>query len=257
MRVITVARKPLLGSVAATVMRHGTGGLNIDGCRVAGNSAYRDQHKLQSPNTSPTSFCVATGYRMFQPAPEGRWPANFILQHTAGCQCRGAVQFQGHKDNRPTEASKRAYSVNWRYHPTPVTRRGYANEEGLEEALLWDCTPDCPVLAMDRESGPRDGCRPHLIKSAGKRGIGWGSINPKDGVEGFPDAGTASRFFKQVQTNPNVHDLAYWAAWAAKMIEANPIDPVADALVEAFMVQSLEAGQTRPLTRLIRRAEID
>ena len=35
MIVITVARKPLSeGSVAANVLKHGTGGLNIDGCRV-------------------------------------------------------------------------------------------------------------------------------------------------------------------------------------------------------------------------------
>jgi site-specific DNA-methyltransferase (adenine-specific) len=32
---IVVARKPLPGTVAATVLEHGTGALNIDGCRVA------------------------------------------------------------------------------------------------------------------------------------------------------------------------------------------------------------------------------
>jgi site-specific DNA-methyltransferase (adenine-specific) len=31
---ITVARKPLIGTVAENVLEHGTGGLNIDGCRV-------------------------------------------------------------------------------------------------------------------------------------------------------------------------------------------------------------------------------
>lgn len=31
---ITVARKPLAGTVAANVLEHGTGALNIDGCRV-------------------------------------------------------------------------------------------------------------------------------------------------------------------------------------------------------------------------------
>lgn len=33
---ITVARKPLIGTVAANVLAHGTGALNIDGCRVGG-----------------------------------------------------------------------------------------------------------------------------------------------------------------------------------------------------------------------------
>ena len=31
---VTVARKPLIGTVAANVLEHGTGALNVDGCRV-------------------------------------------------------------------------------------------------------------------------------------------------------------------------------------------------------------------------------
>ena len=34
MEPITVARKPLCGTVAENVLRHGTGGINVDGCRV-------------------------------------------------------------------------------------------------------------------------------------------------------------------------------------------------------------------------------
>ena len=36
---ITVARKPLVGTVAANVLEHGTGALNIDGCRVPAEKA--------------------------------------------------------------------------------------------------------------------------------------------------------------------------------------------------------------------------
>ena len=38
---VVVARKPLSGTVAANVLAHGTGALNIDGCRVAGEKAQR------------------------------------------------------------------------------------------------------------------------------------------------------------------------------------------------------------------------
>jgi site-specific DNA-methyltransferase (adenine-specific) len=34
---IIVARKPLVGTVAENVLTHGTGGINVDGCRVASN----------------------------------------------------------------------------------------------------------------------------------------------------------------------------------------------------------------------------
>jgi site-specific DNA-methyltransferase (adenine-specific) len=36
---IVVARKPLIGTVAANVLEHGTGALNIDGCRVETNES--------------------------------------------------------------------------------------------------------------------------------------------------------------------------------------------------------------------------
>lgn len=36
MEPITVARKPLIGTVAANVLAHGTGAINVDGCRVEG-----------------------------------------------------------------------------------------------------------------------------------------------------------------------------------------------------------------------------
>jgi hypothetical protein len=40
---IVVARKPLSGTVAATVLEHGTGALNVDGCRIGtGEGGGRD-----------------------------------------------------------------------------------------------------------------------------------------------------------------------------------------------------------------------
>jgi hypothetical protein len=38
-----VARKPLIGTVAENVLAHGTGALNIDGCRIGtdGNDQLR------------------------------------------------------------------------------------------------------------------------------------------------------------------------------------------------------------------------
>ena len=41
MEPITVARKPLDGTVAENVLTHGTGAINVDGCRVAGPGAMK------------------------------------------------------------------------------------------------------------------------------------------------------------------------------------------------------------------------
>lgn len=54
---ITVARKPLIGTVAENVLEHGTGALNVDGCRVASGEANA---AIEKANTL------------------GRWPANLI-----------------------------------------------------------------------------------------------------------------------------------------------------------------------------------
>ena len=43
---IIVARKPLIGTVARNVQEHGTGGLNIDGCRVSVDPGGADDSRL-------------------------------------------------------------------------------------------------------------------------------------------------------------------------------------------------------------------
>ena len=84
---ITVARKPLIGTVAENVLAHGTGGLNIDGCRV-GFVSDEDRKESTTKNqhadfgTRPmTNNAVYGDYSMVQPTnynPQGRWPANLI-----------------------------------------------------------------------------------------------------------------------------------------------------------------------------------
>ena len=37
---VTVARKPLIGTVAENVLTHGTGAINVDGCRVGDNAGW-------------------------------------------------------------------------------------------------------------------------------------------------------------------------------------------------------------------------
>ena len=77
MEPITVARKPLVGTVAANVLAHGTGGLNIDGCRVGTDEVgARARSNSESGNTNMLGVNAQTD---FQGAPtQGRFPANLI-----------------------------------------------------------------------------------------------------------------------------------------------------------------------------------
>lgn len=75
---ITVARKPLIGTVAENVLRHGTGGLNIDGCRVEAGTEYSGLRVTQGGKTRFTQD-GANHERASQFLPAaGRWPANLI-----------------------------------------------------------------------------------------------------------------------------------------------------------------------------------
>jgi len=77
---ITVARKPFKGTVAANVLDHGTGAINVDGCRVGTSKNVPASVSKKAP---------ANCYGKFKESGEmpgvgghdpnlGRWPANLI-----------------------------------------------------------------------------------------------------------------------------------------------------------------------------------
>lgn len=88
---IVLARKPLVGSVAANVLAHGTGALNIDACRVP----YAGPDDLNEANRTARLFSKAKAEgRVIRrldfgldirveannpPSVRGRWPANVVL----------------------------------------------------------------------------------------------------------------------------------------------------------------------------------
>jgi site-specific DNA-methyltransferase (adenine-specific) len=79
---ITVARKPLIGTVAENVLAHGTGALNVDGCRVK-LAADEDATALQARSGGVRGFANEYVGGKAKGAPPtdmraGRWPANLI-----------------------------------------------------------------------------------------------------------------------------------------------------------------------------------
>jgi site-specific DNA-methyltransferase (adenine-specific) len=85
---IVVARKPLVGTVAANVLEHGTGALNIDACRIGMSSEDRaniegrvwvGRNQYQDGKTIYGGYETdGTDQRMTVHA-AGRWPANVVL----------------------------------------------------------------------------------------------------------------------------------------------------------------------------------
>lgn len=111
---IILARKPLIGTVAANVAAHGTGALNIEACRIAG--------KPEMTRFDPAKHSH-DGYRMSATGAEtaasaslsGRWPANVVLDGDAaamldaqsGNLVSGEKQPGGIRQGRATDMGER------------------------------------------------------------------------------------------------------------------------------------------------------
>ena len=94
---IVVARKPLRGTVAANVLAHGTGAINVDGCRTStsdnlnggaysGGERPRSAMGLTGQAGGTSSMLEAGGGRLAPEEfkqPAGRWPANVVLDEEA------------------------------------------------------------------------------------------------------------------------------------------------------------------------------
>jgi site-specific DNA-methyltransferase (adenine-specific) len=201
---ITVARKPLVGTVAENSLAYGTGGLNIDACRIDGAKGWPDS-KQYNPGFLVGGSKQSATYQDNSENPsrsKGRWPANFILEHLPGCQCVGAAKIAGNRtDTRPDGDAGREDRSQWRFRPTAATRRGYADEDGQETVSQWECAPGCPVADLDGQSGWLSGRGNTGVttRQPSHGAVGW-YFGPGDcGVRlTYDNGGGASRFFKQI-----------------------------------------------------------
>jgi len=168
-RIIHVLRKPLAEpSVAANILSHGTGAINIDSCRL-GYGGAADLALTQAKNPGRGGEKVTSDvYGANRPQQSfdtsGRWPANLVLEHRPACCLQGTrrVRSNGHYPAARPAGSQVSGPAGHKGQQDLVER----HLDG-ESVSVWDCGPSCPVTALDQQSGPAD-------------------------------SGGASRFFKQV-----------------------------------------------------------
>jgi site-specific DNA-methyltransferase (adenine-specific) len=80
---IVVARKPLIGTVAENVLTHGTGALNIDGCRIGTEQTTTTIKDLSQAHGNKFGVGGIEYPKMGEKLnPPGRWPANVILDES-------------------------------------------------------------------------------------------------------------------------------------------------------------------------------
>jgi site-specific DNA-methyltransferase (adenine-specific) len=114
---IILARAPLAGTVAATVCEHGTGALNIDGCRVdyksdADKAGATPQGRCTAKPGALAGTVQHDGPRseFARPDQVGRWPANLI--HDGSDEVLGIFPMQsggGQPKRRGEAAMQKSY----------------------------------------------------------------------------------------------------------------------------------------------------
>lgn len=199
---IIVARKPFPGTVAANVLEHGTGALNIDGCRIGTGDA------LVRPAVARRDNAVYGGGLGVgvQSEPAGRWPANVLLGHHEDCVQVGerkvrtgtAVNRHGH------DPALRGYDGGRGTNPRPDQSHGDA--DGTETVPAWECAEGCPVRLLDEQVGSLTSGAPAVRRESGadrsgNTGAAFGAESRPAGSQmvGYGDTGGASRFFYQAK----------------------------------------------------------
>lgn len=109
---IVVARKPLSGTVAENVLKHGTGGINIDGGRIGTNKRVPGG-KCSDKRSEVFSMYNTTNENSDGKNPEiGRFPANIILDAEAGAMLDKQSGDSASGGGRNGENGKRCYIKN-------------------------------------------------------------------------------------------------------------------------------------------------
>lgn len=127
---VIVARKPLVGTVSENVLRYGTGGLNVDGCRVSwpnGKMPKIGTPEWGGPNKKSTAIPLQDGktVRRIGPSTQGRWPANMIHDGSAEVVGMFPVTKSGKPGTmRKGENNGAAYGAESRLPGTPMTGFG-------------------------------------------------------------------------------------------------------------------------------------
>jgi hypothetical protein len=119
---IVLARKPLAGTVAATVLAYGTGALNIDGCRVA-----RDEPEKRHVRTVGYSKSTGAAYAK-DTYSKSLWTVGRSPQPT-----------------RPAGGRRTCSS--------PIVPLVDEDGHPVGDACADGCVPGCPVAEMDAQSG--------------------------------------------------------------------------------------------------------
>ena len=184
---ICVARKPLSEkSVAENVLKWGTGGINVDGCRVSHNEPIKILKKQEGGNKV---YSQAGRYEdTTELKEEGRFPANIILE----CICDEVIK--GDKGEVVYSERKADGSFG---NASNKPRNNFTDKGDIHT------NPMCPCRLMDEQSGVSKSSKSNKVYDNElyddiSVNVGGGQRSPEST---YGDKGGASRFFYQAKVS--------------------------------------------------------
>ena len=143
---IVVARKPLEGTVVANVLKHGTGAINVAGCRIETDPQI-DDPRLGGKGTWASDKMAKNVYEggyageIVGSDPAGRWPANVI--HDGSEEVLAAFPAQTSQTGNRRNKNR----IQQEAQATPFTRGQFAPEytNGGSPARFFYCAKSSPA----------------------------------------------------------------------------------------------------------------
>jgi len=193
---ICLVRKPLSEkTIVDNVLKHGTGGINIDDSRIKLQTEGEDSRLGGKGNWKSDKMAKNVyegGYKGedVSSSPLGRFPSNVILSHHLECVCTGTTEIgSGENKKGTTPRSNKGFKLSGKN----ADRSNSIVNYGKETIEKWECVDGCPVQMMDEQSG--------ISKSSGgkpKSAHSWKGFNGESdtaNLGGLGDIGGASRFY--------------------------------------------------------------
>ena len=199
---VVLGRKPLSEkTIVENVLKHGTGGLNIDGSRVGNEEITQNLYDRTPEHGNKYGNGAERKQLGIKNTTTGRFPANLILE----CICEEVIEG---KQGEMIQGSYRKKS--------PKSLFDFKSKEGANQNAPDDyrdtgnihTNPDCPCFVLDKQSGDT-GCSSNREKYKGKKYgksvfLGEG---PEFNSPTYTDKGGASRYFKEIPLKPEVEPV--------------------------------------------------
>ncbi|MGB5050826.1 MAG: site-specific DNA-methyltransferase, partial [Caldilineaceae bacterium] len=246
---ICVARKPLSeNTVAENVLKWGTGGINIDGCRIGltneldKKQANKETKKSNTENDSMFGIGRATG-DFKELNTEGRFPANIIFE----CTCDEVIKGENKGISYTTSGNTKS-----QFNDNSGNLYKDYNDTG---DIHTD--PNCPCYILDKQTGI---LKSGEVKATHKRGRTLGryqgsaygeynnqeeNLNPDNY---YGDSGGASRFFYVAKVSKKERNLGL-EDFEEKIIEGR--DANQDALQNPFKNRPTPKANIHPTVKPI------